>query len=130
MRLAEIHRYPVKSMQGERLMNAALGTLGLPGDRAWALRDETAGGHESTLEICLSAVRASPHSGRQHAPRAKIVRAQFCERRRRSARKIEPVRAKRRAGRDQRRDGEDSEDRSSAAQCPDGERRHICCSRP
>jgi len=44
MRLAEIHRYPVKSMQGERLMAAQLGELGIPGDRAWALRDETSGG--------------------------------------------------------------------------------------
>jgi uncharacterized protein YcbX len=44
MRLAEIHRYPVKSMQGERLMGTAVETLGIPGDRAWALRDETAGG--------------------------------------------------------------------------------------
>ena len=44
MRLAEIHRYPVKSMQGERLMSAALQPLGIPGDRAWALRDENVGG--------------------------------------------------------------------------------------
>ncbi|MFW6094756.1 MAG: MOSC N-terminal beta barrel domain-containing protein, partial [Pseudomonadota bacterium] len=40
MRVAEIHRYPVKSMQGERLMSAAVGELGIPGDRAWTLWDE------------------------------------------------------------------------------------------
>lgn len=44
MRVTEIHRYPVKSMQGERLMRADLGTSGIPGDRAWALRDDVAGG--------------------------------------------------------------------------------------
>jgi uncharacterized protein YcbX len=39
----EIWRYPVKSMAGESLARAQVGTLGVPGDRGWALRDETAG---------------------------------------------------------------------------------------
>ncbi len=39
-RVSEIHRYPVKSMQGERLAEAAAGAEGLRGDRAWAIRDE------------------------------------------------------------------------------------------
>lgn len=43
MRLAEIHRYPVKSMLGERLSAARLEPGGLPGDRVWALRDEVRG---------------------------------------------------------------------------------------
>jgi uncharacterized protein len=43
MRIAEIYRYPVKSMLGESLDNALLGELGIPGDRAWALRDDVRG---------------------------------------------------------------------------------------
>ena len=37
----EIWRYPVKSMAGQRLENCTVGSLGIPGDRGWALRDET-----------------------------------------------------------------------------------------
>ncbi|MEZ5559405.1 MAG: MOSC domain-containing protein [Pseudomonadales bacterium] len=43
-RIRSIHRYPVKSMQGETLDASDLGTQGLPGDRAWAVRDEVRGG--------------------------------------------------------------------------------------
>src|ERR1700758_3121971 len=39
----EIWRYPVKSMAGERLQRTIVGTLGIPGDRGWAIRDEKAG---------------------------------------------------------------------------------------
>jgi uncharacterized protein len=39
----EIWRYPVKSMAGERLDVCSVDALGLPGDRGWALRDETTG---------------------------------------------------------------------------------------
>lgn len=38
--VAEIHRYPIKSMQGERLEEVTIGLDGLRGDRAWATRDE------------------------------------------------------------------------------------------
>jgi MOSC domain-containing protein len=39
----EIWRYPVKSMAGERMQRAKVGTLGIHGDRGWAIRDEKAG---------------------------------------------------------------------------------------
>jgi uncharacterized protein len=39
----EICRYAVKSMAGERLEECSVGTLGIPGDRGWAIRDETTG---------------------------------------------------------------------------------------
>ena len=39
----EIWRYPVKSMGGQTLAECTVGSLGIPGDRGWALRDETTG---------------------------------------------------------------------------------------
>jgi uncharacterized protein YcbX len=39
----EIWRYPVKSMAGEQLQDCTVDSLGIPGDRGWALRDETNG---------------------------------------------------------------------------------------
>ncbi|MEP6569303.1 MAG: MOSC N-terminal beta barrel domain-containing protein [Acidobacteriota bacterium] len=38
--IQQIWRYPVKSMAGEKLSDCTVGTLGLPGDRGWAVRDE------------------------------------------------------------------------------------------
>lgn len=43
MRVLELWRYPVKSLQGERLPAAELGPLGVPGDREWALFDRDTG---------------------------------------------------------------------------------------
>ena len=37
-------RYPVKSMAGERLAAASIGTRGIPGDRGWAVFDVERGG--------------------------------------------------------------------------------------
>lgn len=36
----QIWRYAVKSMAGERLSECTVGSLGIPGDRGWAVRDE------------------------------------------------------------------------------------------
>ncbi len=49
--IAEIHRYPVKSMQGERLESVAVAEDGLRGDRSWAIRDEARGGIEGGRKL-------------------------------------------------------------------------------
>ena len=38
--IAELWRYPVKSMGGERLPEIHVGRMGVPGDRGWAVYDE------------------------------------------------------------------------------------------
>lgn len=38
--IREIRRYPVKSMQGEKLLSAHVGVGGIPFDRCWSIRDE------------------------------------------------------------------------------------------
>lgn len=43
MELAEIWRYPVKTMIGGRVASAELGEVGIVGDRMWAVRDVEAG---------------------------------------------------------------------------------------
>ena len=40
MQLIDIYRYPVKSMGGHTLQQAELGEWGIPGDRAWTVKDE------------------------------------------------------------------------------------------
>ena len=40
--IKQIWRYPVKSMAGEQLEACSVGLNGIPGDRGWAIRDETA----------------------------------------------------------------------------------------
>jgi uncharacterized protein YcbX len=42
-RVADLFRYPVKSLQGERIEGATFTKTGIPGDRAWALRDDVRG---------------------------------------------------------------------------------------
>jgi uncharacterized protein YcbX len=41
-RVTQIWRYPVKSMGGESLDKCSIASNGIPGDRGWATRDETA----------------------------------------------------------------------------------------
>ena len=43
MRVVELWRYPVKSLQGERLDVAEMGAEGIEGDRQWALFDVATG---------------------------------------------------------------------------------------
>jgi uncharacterized protein YcbX len=50
-RVAEIWRYPVKSMAGERIASSHVGVCGLRADRGWAVRDDTTG------EICSGRTR-------------------------------------------------------------------------
>ena len=71
--LEQIYRYPVKSMLGERLEAASLGERGIPGDRAWAIRDEVRGGIQGAKKIpglmsCAARYLESPGFGAAPAP--------------------------------------------------------------
>jgi uncharacterized protein YcbX len=64
----QIWRYAVKSMAGEQLESCSLGTLGIPADRGWALRDEatgaiTTGSRLPLLMQCEAFYRESPTAG-------------------------------------------------------------------
>lgn len=76
--LKQIWRYPVKSMRGESLDQCAIGPLGIPGDRGWALRDEvtqeiTNGKRIPALMQCAARYREQPTNG--HIPQADIILA-------------------------------------------------------
>lgn len=63
----EIRRYAVKSMAGEKLDECAVGMLGIPGDRGWAIRDETTGEitngkHLPLLMQCGARYREAPRA--------------------------------------------------------------------
>jgi uncharacterized protein YcbX len=67
--IKEIRRYPVKSMGGELLDDVELALGGLPGDRAWAVRDEVRGGIRGAkkipalMELQARYVKAPPAEG-------------------------------------------------------------------
>ena len=64
----QIWRHPVKSMAGEELNWCDVRALGIPGDRGWALRDETAraitnGKRIPLLMQCAARYRSEPRNG-------------------------------------------------------------------
>jgi uncharacterized protein YcbX len=64
----QIYRYAVKSMAGEKLDDCNVGLMGIPGDRGWALRDETTGEITnakkfSVLMRCAASYREAPSAG-------------------------------------------------------------------
>jgi uncharacterized protein YcbX len=68
-RVTEIWRYPVKSMAGQRLDRTHAGLQGIPGDRGWAIRDETTGEIHNAkrhpiLMRCSAAYREEPAEDR------------------------------------------------------------------
>jgi hypothetical protein len=72
----ELGRYPVKSMRGERVERTTLGALGVPADRGWAIRDETAGEIRGAKKLpallqCAARYRTEPEG--DAVPQADIV---------------------------------------------------------
>jgi uncharacterized protein YcbX len=66
LRVAELWRYPVKSLQGERLSEAEVGREGLAGDRRWALFDPATGfglTARRVPDLLFAAARLRPDGG-------------------------------------------------------------------
>jgi uncharacterized protein YcbX len=66
--IKQIWRYPVKSMAGGLLASCTIEALGIPGDRGWALRDETTGEITNGKRLpilmqCSAQYRAEPADG-------------------------------------------------------------------
>jgi len=67
----QIWRFAVKSMAGEQLSSCVVGERGIPGDRAWAVRDEAAGklatgSRHPLLMQCAARYREQPTNGTVH----------------------------------------------------------------
>jgi MOSC domain-containing protein len=67
-RVAEIWRYPFKSMAGQRLERAEMDSHGIAGDRGWAVRDESAGEIRGAKKLpgllkCRAAYVSEPRPG-------------------------------------------------------------------
>lgn len=74
--VAEIWRYPVKSMAGERLSSAFVGLGGIVGDRGWAVRDEEIGeisGAKRLPELMTCAARYLEEPREGFIPAAEIL---------------------------------------------------------
>jgi hypothetical protein len=76
-RIRELWRHPVKSMMGERIERAELGENGIPGDRAWAVRDEVRGGIRGAKKIaalmrCGARYLEEPVFGRVPPPEIRL----------------------------------------------------------
>lgn len=75
--VSQLWRYPVKSMGGERLESAAVTWRGIPGDRGWAVYDETRNGITGAKRLpllrgCKARYPSEPVSG-AISPAAEIV---------------------------------------------------------
>jgi hypothetical protein len=75
--ISQLWRYPVKSMGGERLKSATLSWRGIPGDRGWAVYDESRSGITTAkrvppLRTCRARYAAEPVSG-AGSPSAEIT---------------------------------------------------------
>jgi uncharacterized protein YcbX len=72
-RIAELWRHPVKSMAGERIEATRLAASGVPGDRAFAVRDEVRGGIRGAKKIpalmhCAARYLSEPKEGPAPVP--------------------------------------------------------------
>ena len=71
--VSQLWRYPVKSMGGERLEAAALTWRGIPGDRGWAVYDESRQGITNAkrlplLRACRARYASEPVAGASSPP--------------------------------------------------------------
>ncbi|MBM4256996.1 MAG: MOSC domain-containing protein [Deltaproteobacteria bacterium] len=74
--IQSLWRYPVKSMLGEQISSTAIGQLGIPGDRGYAIRDEKAGeirGAKNIPQLFQFSARYLATPSDTHIPLAEIT---------------------------------------------------------